>query len=207
MKPSSPYTMMVLVGGFIFKRDIYTSGLLHRYWGNRKMSVSATQPWMIGLNRSHETKRHSQGWANFTYKVIYSMIYLVQQKFDNRTKIRKKTTMFEIVGKYITTNRKHHTHYSGVIMGTIASEITGVSLVTQPFVQTQIEENIKAPRHWWLCGEFTGDWWILAQRASNAENVSIWRRHQVYFMGDNVVNSGRCCAVVSRYVGVICGYL
>ena len=27
------------------------------------------------------------------------------------------------------------------------------------------------------CGEFTGDRWIPAQKASNAENVSIWWRH------------------------------
>ena len=30
-------------------------------------------------------------------------------------------------------------------------------LFTQAFIQTQIKENIKAPRHWPLCGEFTGD--------------------------------------------------
>ena len=30
----------------------------------------------------------------------------------------------------------------------------------QPFIQTQIKENIKDPRHWPLCGEFTGDRWI-----------------------------------------------
>ena len=29
-------------------------------------------------------------------------------------------------------------------------------LFTQPFIQTQIEANIKAPRQWPLCGEFTG---------------------------------------------------
>ena len=29
-------------------------------------------------------------------------------------------------------------------------------LFTQSFIQTQIKENIKAPRHWPLCGEFTG---------------------------------------------------
>ena len=52
------------------------------------------------------------------------------------------------------------THYSDVIMGTIASQITSLTLFTQPFIQTQIKENIKAPRHWLLCGEFTGDWWI-----------------------------------------------
>ena len=44
-------------------------------------------------------------------------------------------------------------------------------LFTQPFIQAQIKENIKAPRHWPLCGEFP------AQMASNAENVSIWWRH------------------------------
>ena len=32
-------------------------------------------------------------------------------------------------------------------------------LFTQSF-KTQIKENIKAPRHWPLCGEFTGDRWI-----------------------------------------------
>ena len=51
---------------------------------------------------------------------------------------------------------------------------------TQSFVQTQIKENIKAPRHWPLCGEFpagTGE--FPAQMASNAENVSIWWRQHV----------------------------
>ena len=33
-------------------------------------------------------------------------------------------------------------------------------LFTQSFIQTQITENTKAPRHWPLCGEFTGDRWI-----------------------------------------------
>ena len=46
-----------------------------------------------------------------------------------------------------------------------------------PFFQAQIKENIKAPRHWSLCGEFTGDRWVPVQRASYAENVSIWWRH------------------------------
>ena len=30
----------------------------------------------------------------------------------------------------------------------------------QPFVQAQIKEDIKVPRHWPLCGEITGDRWI-----------------------------------------------
>ena len=46
-------------------------------------------------------------------------------------------------------------------MGTMASQIYKASrLFTQPFIQAQIKENIKAPRHWPLWGEFTGDRWI-----------------------------------------------
>ena len=47
-------------------------------------------------------------------------------------------------------------------------------LFAQLTVQALIKENITAPRHWPLCGEFIGD---PAQKASNAENVSIWWRH------------------------------
>ena len=50
-------------------------------------------------------------------------------------------------------------------------------LFTQLFIQAQIKENIKAPRHWPLCEEFTGAGEFPAQMASNAENVSIWWRH------------------------------
>ena len=40
-------------------------------------------------------------------------------------------------------------------MGTMAYQ-----MFTQPFIQVQIKENFKAPRHWPLCEEFTGDRWI-----------------------------------------------
>ena len=44
---------------------------------------------------------------------------------------------------------------------------TASRLFTQPFIQAQINDNIKVPRHWPLCVEFTGD----------RENVSIWWSH------------------------------
>ena len=37
-------------------------------------------------------------------------------------------------------------------MGAIASQITSLTIVKTSFIQTQIKENIKAPRHWALCG-------------------------------------------------------
>ena len=49
-------------------------------------------------------------------------------------------------------------HYDGVIVGVIASQITSLTLFTQPFIPTQIKEDIKAPRHWPLCGESPHKW-------------------------------------------------
>ena len=50
-------------------------------------------------------------------------------------------------------------HYVDVIMGAIPSQITSLAIVYS-FIQTQKKTNIKAPRHWPLWGEFTGDRWI-----------------------------------------------
>ena len=50
-------------------------------------------------------------------------------------------------------------NYSGVIMSAMTSQIADFSFA-QPTVQGQIEESIKAPRHWPLWGESTGDRWI-----------------------------------------------
>ena len=70
-------------------------------------------------------------------------------------------------------------HYNDVIMGTVVFQITSLTIVYSSFIQAQIKENIKAPRHWLLCGEFTRTGEFPAQMASNMENVSIWWRHHV----------------------------
>ena len=41
------------------------------------------------------------------------------------------------------------------------------------------KENTKAPCHWPLCGEFTGNGEFPAQRASYVEKFSIWWRHHI----------------------------
>ena len=51
-------------------------------------------------------------------------------------------------------------HYSDVILGTIASQITSLTTVYSTVYSAQTKENIKAQRHWPLLGEFTGDRWI-----------------------------------------------
>ena len=83
------------------------------------------------------------------------------------------------------------------------SESPALRLFTQPFIQAQIKENIKAPRHRPLWGEFTDDRRIPAQMARNAENVSMtsswhvwkWRRYtSKQITGYFWINSwcGRC---------------
>ena len=66
-------------------------------------------------------------------------------------------------------------HYNDVAMSVMASQITSLTIVYSVFfIQAQINENIKAPRHWPLCEEFTVTGEFPAQRASNAENFSTW---------------------------------
>ena len=65
-------------------------------------------------------------------------------------------------------------HNSDVIMSTMASHTTSLTSVHSTVYSGGdiYKKNIKAPRHWPLWGEFTGD-----RRISNAENVPIWWRH------------------------------
>ena len=77
-------------------------------------------------------------WADLTTKVGWSSLRVLEY----------------------SSQRFYEPHYCDVIMGAMASRITSTRLITQPFIQAQIKENIKAPRHWPLCGEFTGDRWI-----------------------------------------------
>ena len=52
-----------------------------------------------------------------------------------------------------------YSYYSDVIVGAMASQITSLTIVYS-LIQVQNKENMKAPRHCPLCGEFTGDRWI-----------------------------------------------
>ena len=59
----------------------------------------------------------------------------------------------------LSTGSQTLCEHRDVIMGTMASQITSLTTVYSS-VYSQIKEDIKAPRHWPLCGEFTGDRWI-----------------------------------------------
>ena len=93
------------------------------------------------------------------------------------------------MAQYIMSESHKHAHYNDVIMSAMASQITGVSIIylTVSFVQAQIKENIKTPRHW----PFIGDRWIPHTKGpSNAKNVSIWWRHHEHSLCPRDVKSG-----------------
>ena len=62
-------------------------------------------------------------------------------------------------------------------MTMMAAQITSLTGVYSTVYSDANQRNIKVPRHWPLCGEITGTGEFPAQRASYAENVSIWWRH------------------------------
>ena len=68
-------------------------------------------------------------------------------------------------------------HYSDVIMKTMSPQITGVSTDCSTVCSGEDQRMHQCSASVAFCGEFTGDRWSPAQRASNADNVSIWWRH------------------------------
>ena len=75
------------------------------------------------------------------------------------------------------------THYGDVAMGAITSQITSVSIVFSTVCLCTDKKKSK-PRVTGLCaGNSPGTGEFPAQKASNAENVSIWWRHHVYLYG------------------------
>ena len=92
-------------------------------------------------------------------------------------------------------------HYSDVIMGALASQITGVPIVysTSTVCSGTDQRNIKALRHWPLWGEFPVDREVPVQRASDAENVSIWWRHHVEFRKKCCCKKAEVCAFLPYF--------
>ena len=85
---------------------------------------------------------------------------------------------------YFTCLSRYSPHYSDVIIGAMASQVTNPTLeyaMVYVVFRRWSKKKFKAPRHWPLCGAgnsmATGE--FPAQMASNAENVSIWWRHHV----------------------------
>ena len=71
-------------------------------------------------------------------------------------------------------------HYSDVILGTVASQITSLTIVYSTVDSDADKNKTSKLRVTGLCvGNSPGTGEFPAQMASNAENVSIWWRHHV----------------------------
>ena len=70
-------------------------------------------------------------------------------------------------------------HYHDVIMGTIASQITNLTVVYSTVYSDADQRKHQSSASLAFVWEIHRDRWIPAQRASYAENVSIWWRHHV----------------------------
>ena len=73
-------------------------------------------------------------------------------------------------------------YYCGVIMDAMASQITTLRIVYSTIHSGADQRNIKAPRHWPLCEEFTGARLFAAARAQQKSG----RLQQVWTFNGNV---------------------
>ena len=121
--------------------------------------------WMNNYIRE-KTMRGNQSFMSQFKKYIWAFHIFLRLKFFRLSR-RLLSTFHQI----------SIMHYSDVIMGGTASQITSLVIFTQPIIQTKIQENIKVPRHWLCAGNSPVTCEFPAQMASNAKNVSIWWRH------------------------------
>ena len=123
-------------------------------WGHYHKKIwryqSAKQDWRLHFKIT--LRSHRGQWVNFiaadglAHQVVRQTMGVTLTLWDN--------------GPTSSTTKNSTGHYSDVIMGPMASQITSLTTVYSLFIQAQIKENIKTPRHWPSCGEFTGDRWI-----------------------------------------------
>ena len=111
------------------------------------------------------------GFFFFSFMVVWALFSPDPLELPNGCPNASKTILEDVT--------RTHPHYTDVIMTTMASQITSLTVVYSTVYSDAVQRKHQSPRHWPLCGEFTGTGEFPAQRASYAENVSIWWRHHV----------------------------
>ena len=134
-------------------------------------------------------------WAVYLLNFALSVLY-IRCEFG----IREHWGIRCISGSHITDVPTYncfftHAHWnlSVLLTTTVTSwwagwrfKLPAPRLFTQPFVQAQIKETLKAPRHWPLWREFTGDRWIPGP--VTRKMFPFWWRHHVLASKDNTQN-------------------
>ena len=115
------------------------------------------------------------------HKFQNAPVYIPQCSIQNRNvHIMTSENLRDIVashnGGQLATRSSHDiSHYNGVIMGAMASQITSITIVySAVYLDADHRKHQNSASLAFVTGEFP------AQRASNAEIVSIWWRHHAY---------------------------
>ena len=90
-----------------------------------------------------------------------------------------KSRHFVRVGGWTTCGRFLEFHYNNVIMSAMTSQITSSTIVYSTVYSGADQRKHQSYASLAFVREFTGDREFRAQKASNAENVSIWWRQHV----------------------------
>ena len=107
-------------------------------------------------------------WSNFSMSMDNKIGLVTQAMGVNFSEIwiriictlRNKLNHMKFCDNRVATNRTTLYSQNNVIMCVIASQITSLTIVYSTVYSDADQRNIKAPRHWPLCGEFTVDRWI-----------------------------------------------
>ena len=109
------------------------------------------------LTTLHKNTGHSTGHSfrkKYTTYQQFALLYLLLLLWT----VQLRMNTINCLIKYSLNSGIFH--YNDVIWAQWRLESPASRIFTQPFIQAQIKENIKPPRHWSLWGEFTGHRWI-----------------------------------------------
>ena len=88
--------------------------------------------------------------------------------------------------RQITYHTPDLPRYNHVIMNAMAFKISSVSIVGSTVCSGSDQRNQQSSAALAFAEESNGDRWFPSQRASNAENVSIWWRHHATFFKNDI---------------------
>ena len=172
---------------FVWSIYPYRSGLLHWHWAIAMIvPLSVKEPWMIwgtveyqtttkyikallalceGNHRSPVDSPHKGQWRG---ALMFSLICAWTNGCANNLDAGDLTchracydvTVMCLRNSWYVLSDFTCPLKQKTTRGQIVNHYLKQWCFAQPFVQAQIKENIKAPRHWPLWGEFTGDRWI-----------------------------------------------
>ena len=115
---------------------------------------------------------------SWLYNVIFVHIDVVYNKCDLGAGWWNFMKAFAHYGTHTPGNHRS-VHYIDVIMTTMASQITSLTVVYSIVYWGADQWKHQSSASLAFVREIHRNRWIPAQRASNAENVSIWWRHHI----------------------------